>query len=233
MKQLYKKFLSSGFADLNLGSYEHMILMYRHNYSRLLPSDETAKILDIGCGMGQFLQFLAEDGYENISGVDISPEAVEFCREKGINKVKQIDDLVEFLNTSEVYDLIVLNDVIEHFPKEKGIVILQKIYEKLRIGGKIIIKTGNMSSLAGLRLRYDDFTHYDGFTEYSLTQVLKACNFKNIGIYPFVFPLNRLTRIIRFAVQTVIHLLWKAVYFFEFTAPPKIVDEIIFAVAKK
>ena len=231
--EIYKKFLSSGFGEANAKSSRHMIELYKHNYSRYLPSDKSARILDIGCGMGQFLEFLGTEGYANFLGIDVSPEAIAYCEEKGISCVKQIDDLNEYLATSGMYDVVVLNDVIEHFQGVEVIPILRKIHEKLNVGGIIIVKTGNLSSLVGPRMRYIDFTHYLGFTEYSLEQVLKVAGFGDIMMSPFVFPKNRLTRLIRFVIQKFIHAFWKLTYFFEFTGVPKIVDELIFVVGKK
>lgn len=233
MREIYQKFLSSGFAEANLKSFRHMVSLYRHNYSKFLPERREARILDIGCGLGQFLDFLGQSGYTNFLGVDISPEAVDFCREKGIEKVRLIDDLREFLAISGMYDLIVLNDVIEHFSQDEVLPILRKIYEKLNVDGTLIVKTGNLASLVGPRIRYCDFTHQSGFTEYSLAQLLKVAKFSDIIICPFVFPKNRLTRILRWLGQKVLHGIWKLVYFLEFTCVPKYVDELIFSVAKK
>lgn len=233
MREIYQKFLSSGFAEANSKSFRHMVALYRHNYSRFLPESRGARILDIGCGLGQFLDFLGRSGYTNILGVDISAEAIDFCREKGIEKVKLVDDLKEFLAVSGMYDLIVLNDVIEHFSQAEVLPILQKIYEKLNADGTLIVKTGNLASLVGPRIRYGDFTHQLGFTEYSLTQLLKVAKFRDIIIRSFVFPKNRPTRIIRWLIQRVLHGLWKLAYFLEFTSVPKYVDELIFAVVKK
>lgn len=225
--------MSSGFGELNRGAKKHFLELYRHNYKEFLPENKDAKVLEIGCGQGYFLDFLGEQGYQNILGVDLSREAIEFCLERGLSKVKLIGDLREFLSSSAMYDFVVLNDVIEHFPKTEVLNYLEKIREKMNMGGVIIVKTGNMSSLAGLKIRYNDFTHELGFTEYSLSQVLKVSGFSDIMIYPFVFPKNRLTRIIRSGLQGVLHFLWKTIFFFEFTLPPRLVHELIFGVAKK
>lgn len=230
---IYDKFLSSGFAEINVRNSRHSISLYRHNYKRFLPKDRSAKILDVGCGLGQFLEFLGQEGYENFLGVDISSEAIHFCQEKGIPKVQLISDLKSFLLTSGSFDLIVLNDVIEHLPKVEILPILESLHEKLNAGGCLIVKTGNLASLVGARMRYNDFTHETGFTEYSLTQVLKIARFKDIMILPFVFPKNRLIRVVRWLGQKLIHGLWKLVYFGEFALVPKVVDELFFAVGKK
>jgi len=233
MKEIFTKFISTGFGEENKNSSPHMRQLYAHNYGEFLPKDKSARILDIGSGTGSFLEFLGAQGYENFIGVDLSEEAVRFCKEKGIEKIKLIDNLSDFLNTAEPYDLIVMNDVIEHLEREQILPILHKIREKLSADGKLIVKTGNMASLVGLRIRYNDFTHTCGFTEYSLTQVLKTCSFSDIDIYPFVFPLNRFRRIVRAFCQRILHALWRFVFFLEFCRPAKILNEIIFAVARR
>ena len=44
------------------------------------------RILDVGCGTGANLKALAE--YGRAEGVDISPQAIDFCRERGLDSVK-------------------------------------------------------------------------------------------------------------------------------------------------
>jgi len=233
MQEAYNKFLSAGFAAFNESNARYLIKQYKYNYQKFLPANKQARILEVGAGMGRFLQFLGEAGYENFLGVDISPEAIQYCQEKGIKKVQLINNLGEFLSTSGNFDQIYLNDVIEHLPKDETIALIKKMYERLNSGGRLIIKTGNLSSLIGPRIRFGDFTHCQGFTEYSLAQVVQIAGFSVFQVYPFRVPLNRITRIIRRCLQAVLHAWWKFVYFIEFTYPPKIVDEIIFIVAQK
>src|SRR5436305_6042130 len=45
------------------------------------------RILDVGCGTGANLQMLSQFGVAE--GVDVSAEALEFCRARGLSKVKQ------------------------------------------------------------------------------------------------------------------------------------------------
>jgi len=233
MERVFEKFLSTGFKDLNEKNEQTVIELYNYNYKKFLPENKDAKILEIGCGMGRFLTYLANSGYTDFYGIDISAEAVDYCQEKGITKTKHITDLIEFLNSSPMYDLIVMNDVIEHFKKDEILAILEKIKQKLNADGQLIVKTGNMSSLAGLRIRHNDFTHTVGFTEYSLTQSLRIVGFSEITIKAFRFPKNKVTRLFRSLIRSIVHLFWKSIYFFEFTSVPKYVDEIIFAIVRK
>src|SRR6476659_989611 len=48
--------------------------------------DRRARILDVGCGTGANLLLLSQ--YGDAEGVDISEDALSFCRERGLNNVK-------------------------------------------------------------------------------------------------------------------------------------------------
>src|SRR5437016_2730592 len=70
-----------------------------------------SRILDVGCGTGANLQMLANYGVAE--GVDVSPEALEFCRARGLSKVKLGPaEALPFEDTS--FDLVTGLDVVEH-----------------------------------------------------------------------------------------------------------------------
>src|SRR5438874_5261101 len=54
-----------------------------------LPNWRDKEILDAGCGTGAILQRL---GYpkKNV-GIDLAPEAIALCRERGLDNVRQAD----------------------------------------------------------------------------------------------------------------------------------------------
>src|SRR5229473_4926482 len=69
------------------------------------------RILDVGCGTGANLQMLAEFGVAE--GVDVSVEALDFCRARGLGTVRQ--GAAESLPYEDAqFDLINGLDVVEH-----------------------------------------------------------------------------------------------------------------------
>ena len=56
---------------------------YIRNLSNIsaLPTDPAAKksALDLGCGLGEFSECLAETGFEEVVGIDLSSKAIELC----------------------------------------------------------------------------------------------------------------------------------------------------------
>jgi SAM-dependent methyltransferase len=74
------------------------------------------RILDAGCGTGGNLQRYARIG--EATGVDPSPDAVGFCRERGLESVEQAG-LEKLPFADESFDLIAATDVLEHIAAEQ------------------------------------------------------------------------------------------------------------------
>lgn len=181
---IYKSYLSAHFQSLNSQGYDRLCSAYDMNYRNLLPKDKRSQILDFGCGMGHFLFYLKKKGYSNIIGIDRSEEVVRHCKKEGILQAKHVNDSLEFLNEHKnEFDIIVLNDVMEHFHKSEVVKILQGIHGALRDKGKVIIKVPNMGNPFAAASMYVDFTHEVGYSEALLPQLLQVLNFKNVNCY--------------------------------------------------
>lgn len=63
-----------------LENIEYIIKEIDLNYSNILPNDNQAKILDIGFGYGSFIYYLQRKKYENISGIEIDKNCVEYVK---------------------------------------------------------------------------------------------------------------------------------------------------------
>ncbi|MFO0678086.1 MAG: class I SAM-dependent methyltransferase [Polyangiaceae bacterium] len=155
-----------------------------------LPEDKAARILDIGCGAGEFLEFLASRGYANAEGVDYSREQIAWCQQKGLHRTRLIDDARGHLGALPDASMpcFVMNHVLEHVPKGEIIALLELLRSKLTVGGGLVIQVPNMANLYGLAARYLDFTHEVGFTEHSLKQVLITAGFEESSIHVAPLP---------------------------------------------
>jgi len=200
------KYLTSIFLKRNPITKKHYDLnakTYLMNYGPCFPKKTDIRILDIGCGIGQFLYALTINGYHNFIGIDISCQMINFIknlRKPELNRVFEIlskkvlkIDAFEFLERNEEkFHLIVANDIIEHIEKRRILDFFKLVRDNLKENGIFIAKTVNMTNLVSNMLLYDDFTHEYGFTNLSLTQVYLLAGFKNIRIKQFVAKKPRL-----------------------------------------
>lgn len=234
-KNRFEKYLSSGFLQVNDGEYGYKFMaeMYDYNYKKFLPRDKAARILDFGCGMGHCLTWLQNRGFTDVLGVEASPEAVAYCQAKKLSVAFTQDSLLWLQKNQNSFDLVVMNDVIEHLPTGQIIAVVKGLYQALKQNGVLIIKTNNVSAITGARMRYWDFTHTTSFTEFSLNQVLFEAGVGAGELRAFGFPLNSLARILRKILQLIIHGIWKMIFKIEYTIVPKIVHEYMFAVVRK
>lgn len=93
------------------------------------------EILDVGCGTGANLMSLAALG--NATGCDISPEAVQYCRSRGLDRVVLQPGPVSLPFPDGSFGLVTCLDVIEHVDDDAA--MLGEIARTLRPGGTALI----------------------------------------------------------------------------------------------
>jgi len=146
-----------------------------------------ARILDVGCGNGEFLAQAQKEGYQ-VEGIDISEAAAGLCRSKGLDAVSG-----DFLETefTRSFSFITLWDVIEHLPKP--IAFIQKAFQILKPEGVLVLKTPSpgmntmriaqrFPRLRGGLIHFPD--HIQFFTKSSLDYALKHAGFTSIQWLP-------------------------------------------------
>ena len=114
--------------------YLHHELAHKKIISFLGGINRSAKVMDIGCGDGFFLNLLAGMGFEDIQGIDPGRPMVERCRKKGFSVDRKS---IGVLTGAEQFDLILLIEVLEHL--EEPFAAIRKIHSLLIQGGKLIL----------------------------------------------------------------------------------------------
>jgi 2-polyprenyl-3-methyl-5-hydroxy-6-metoxy-1,4-benzoquinol methylase len=170
------------------GAYEQSqtkIRDFECNYALVLPSDRSARILDIGIGRGEFLTLLTSRGHSNFLGIDISPDAVKFCQSIEL-PCTLVDDPLQYLTSrGQSFSFISMLDVLEHIPKNKALEYAMCVRNALTEGGTLLVQVPNMQSPDPALHRYNDMTHEIGFVEHSLTQLLQGAGFNRVEFFPF------------------------------------------------
>ena len=105
------------------------------------------KIVDLGCGRGEFLELARAEGLTGI-GVDLNPEAAASCHEKNI-EIHQLD-LFTFLTQQPdcSIDGVLCSHIMEHIPGNRLSEVIRLVAQKLKGGGVLAVETPNPSCLA-------------------------------------------------------------------------------------
>jgi len=99
------------------------------------------KLLDVGCGNGEFLRFANNFGW-SVVGVDFDEGAVAEARSGGLD-VRTGG--VDVINEKEKFDFISLSHVIEHV--YNPVELIQSCYLLLNDGGTLWLETPNIESM--------------------------------------------------------------------------------------
>lgn len=181
-KKLYERYTST--SSLASEVDEVKVLMwsmgyFRATYTKLLPSDKNAKILEVGCGYGRYLKALSEIGYTNCYGIDLSSEQVAYAKTVlQLTNVEQADALEWLSGKDGMFDCILGLDILEHFPTNDLLKLGEKMFKALKPGGTAIFQVPNGMSPINPFV-YGDLTHVRAFTPQSMQQFLL-----HVGLVP-------------------------------------------------
>ena len=144
-----------GFEDVFRGS-ERLIRDRFRVYVPLLRGHEP--IVDIGCGRGELLDLLREDGVPAF-GVDIDEAMVRRCRVKGHN-VEHLDGTTYLRQQPDSsLSTIFSAQVVEHLGYHEWLAFLELSRAKLKPGGRLIFETVNPHALEAFKTFWTDLTH--------------------------------------------------------------------------
>ena len=128
------------------------------------------RILDVGCGTGANLEMLAQFG--EAEGVDVSEDALAFCRARGLDRVK-LGAAEQLPYADASFDLATALDVVEHLDDDLG--GLSEMRRVLRPGGRALLFVPAFMWLWGVQ---DDVSHHRRrYTLPQLTERVRAAGF--------------------------------------------------------
>ena len=138
------------------------------------------KVVDIGCGRGEFLSLMQDNGIP-AEGVDIYEPYTEYCNMKGLKATCGVG--CDFLEKAEGVDGIFVGQVVEHLKPHQIIRLCNTAYERLEDGGCIIMETPNPTSLSiYTNAFYIDPSHIKPVHPLTLQYYLEKAGFKDIEI---------------------------------------------------
>jgi len=119
------------------------------NLARLGPAP---RLLDAGCGTGHNLQELSARG--RAAGVDLSPEALSFCRLRGVQAVR--GDLLTLPFPDATFTAVTSFDVIYHRWVSDDRAAVRELVRVLRPGGLLFVRVPALRMLWGA---HDEAVH--------------------------------------------------------------------------
>lgn len=229
--KVYQTYLS-GPAFGETDSRSMKIDYVRRNYIQLLPINRQAGILDFGCGRGEFVETLLNLGYTNVKGLEVSKEMFQYCESILPGKAVLSQDGLSYLKTNrEMFDLIVMMDVLEHFERAQVIEVLEIARASLIPGGRLLLQVPNGDAPFSNVHRYRDLTHEQCFSARSISQALLAAGFSRIEVYPLNLPLNTPIRLVQRACQMIIFFILRFLRVMVGTQNPKVITSCLIAEA--
>jgi len=158
-------------------------------------TDRRPRILDVGCGTGANLLMLSKFG--DAEGVDVSEDALAFCRERGLENVK-LGAAEQLPYEDGTFDLVTALDVVEHL--DDDLAGLREMRRVLRPGGRVLLFVPTFMFLWGLQ---DDVSnHRRRYRMPELGRVLEQAGFEierttyaNITFFMPILAMRKLMRL--------------------------------------
>jgi SAM-dependent methyltransferase len=152
-----------------------------------LPDWREKEIVDVGCGTGAILKQLGNP--EQNVGIDLAPEAISFCRQRGLNNVQQGDiHALPFPDAS--FDAVICSSVLYHQWVSDLEGAMREMHRVLRPDGVLLI---NVPAFPFLQSAHDEAVMTARrFRKREIRQLLQEQNFKIRRLTywtTFLFPL--------------------------------------------
>ena len=142
----------------------------------------SGRLLDVGCGNGDFLLKMKECGMK-VFGIEPSAHGYSICKARGLNVLNSFLEKAGF--PDEFFDVVTVNHVLEHTPDPKK--TLSYVKRILKPSGIAIIQVPNLRSFAFF-ISHKYYIHLDvprhlfHFTQQTLEAYAKNARLKLIKI---------------------------------------------------
>ena len=140
------------------------------------------EILDMGCGRGEFVAALKNNGQQAL-GIDLSDSMLEEARAKGLDCRKA--DALQFLKDRPAASLdgVFSSQVIEHFQPDYLRRVISECFRVLRPGALLLLETINPLSVFALsRIYFLDPTHRNPLHPEYMRYLLESSGFSSVEI---------------------------------------------------
>lgn len=141
-------------------SVKESIQFYINDIAHLESPNEELQILDLGCGRGEWLEILSEQGYSKARGIDLNKHMVEKCQGKGLQvEHGNAFDALKACHDNQL-DVITGFHIVEHLSFKDLLRLLKLCRQRLKPSGILIFETPNPRNImVGSNTFHFDPTH--------------------------------------------------------------------------
>ena len=156
-------------------------LDHRERYEFAMKTiTEDSHVLDIACGVGYGCHFISEVSGTQVTGVDISEDAIQFAKKHfSQDNISFICSSVEAYNPDRKFDFVTSFETIEHIEDDYGFVT--KIFTWMNTGGVLLCSVPNEDKLPHSHSRFP--FHFKHYTESDLDNLLRSVGFSEISYF--------------------------------------------------
>jgi SAM-dependent methyltransferase len=134
--------------------YRAMASITRAMLDRWYSKSSQLRILDAGCGTGSAMStFLAD--YGRVTGVDIHPLALSYCRKRGLSRIARAS-VLDLPFASAQFDVVTSFDVLYEKAVANDLAALQEFARVLTPGGRVFLR---LPAYDWLRGQHDKTVH--------------------------------------------------------------------------
>lgn len=166
-------------ADIYTNKYfaDYSDKKYLNKFLKLLPNN--ANLLDIGCGPGQFAQYIKSKGY-NIEGIDLSDEILRIAKEKIPDLEFKKMDMRKMSYKNNTFDGLLVAYSLIHIQSYELPNTLKEFNRILKPGGytMIIVQTGESDRVVDEPMLKGEKIFVNFFTPKRLSDFLINTGFK-------------------------------------------------------
>lgn len=146
----------------------------KHKYRIATAGKQSGKLLDIGCGVGDFLHTAEEHGWQ-CTGIEPSEDAKTIAKKRIKAEILGSEDLEQFPN--ETFDVITMWHVLEHVDDLKW--QISQLQRLIKQNGRIVIAVPNYKSYDAVYYKekwaaYDVPRHLNHFNKETLAKIFKT-----------------------------------------------------------
>ena len=182
---------------------------YEDNYRQFLPEDLESPILDLGCGQGDFVRYLSDLGYRNVTGVDRDADAIS-----ALNTVPGVTARTALATANTIdqhpggWALIIAKQMIYYFDRRDAPSFVAALAQSLAPDGRLIVEVFNGALLSSRFTELKDPGIFTAYTENGLQRLLEQNGFTVEHLFGATSRRNGL----RGQIYSVARTLWFRLY---------------------